>query len=96
MNHQEIKFYKLNVKRKSNLCCHGNCFNNYINDNDSLFCGGCQIEKHVDSFCESVSGYLCEPCEKLNKTIKNMNIAEFKKESKKFLKGIDTLLNSFE
>lgn len=35
-------FYKLNKKRKTNLCCEGRCFNNYISKEDTLFCGKCE------------------------------------------------------
>ena len=95
MEKQKNKFYELNVKRTTNLCCGGDCFNNYMNENDSFFCGGCQIEKHVDHFQYSVCGYLCESCEKLDNKIKSMTLTEFKNDSEKFIKGGETFINSF-
>ena len=89
INKFETKFYELNVKRKINLCCKGECFNNYISDDDTLICGLCEKEKHIDNFLTSSKGYLCELCDVLEKV-------DFKEESRKFLKGVDKLLSSFE
>lgn len=59
----EQRFKELNKKRIKNPCCNGECFNNYISNEDTLICGKCEEEKHIDNFLESKYGYLCGRCE---------------------------------
>lgn len=95
MNKYEKRFYELNKIREPPLCCKGKCFNNYISIVDTSICGKCEKEKHVDHFLESKTGYLCDFCDNLKNTIDSMSAEEFKQDSKKFVKGIDTMLKSF-
>lgn len=60
----ENNFKRLNKKRTTNLCCNGQCYNNYISEDDTLICGKCEKEKHIDHFLESNRGYLCDECDK--------------------------------
>jgi len=61
------RFRELNKKRIIGLCCDGLCYNNYISKDETLICGKCEKEKHIDQFLESKRGYLCEMCERENK-----------------------------
>lgn len=92
MDNYEFRFYELNTIRDKPYCCKGKCFNNWVSKDDTLICGKCEKEKHIDYFIESSSGYLCGMCENSKSEFFN----DFKKEKKKFIKGIDKLLGSYE
>lgn len=63
MKDYKQEFFKLNKKRTTNLCCDGKCPLNWVSENDTLICGKCNKEKHLDHFYESNRFYLCTKCD---------------------------------
>jgi len=65
MDKYERRFKELN--KKEGHCCNGECYNNYVSEKETLVCGNCEKEKHMDYFAESKKGYVCEECESIIK-----------------------------
>lgn len=55
-------FYRLNKENRNIKDNDDFNFLDLITDNDTLICGKCEKEKHIDYFCESRDNYLCDDC----------------------------------
>lgn len=64
----KTEFEKLNSKNLTDFVNYESTLN-YISDRETLICGRCGKEKHIDYFCGSDNSFLCEDCDKNVKEI---------------------------